>query len=99
MNLVQKSFLSIIAISLLGEISGCSSVEHSSYVQKAGLFPDRNVIYTQGQSMPPLKIPAGVPAIPNDPYYVVPDIDNSQSAIISLLPPGSLAAQKAGQKN
>jgi uncharacterized lipoprotein len=98
MKLVKKLFLGAVAVSILGEITGCSSVTHSSYAQKAGLFPDRNVIYSQGKSVPALQMPAGVPPIPNDPYYVVPDLPNNQAAPVSLLPPGSLAAQKAGQK-
>lgn len=97
MKLVKKLLLSMAIISVVCEVTGCSSVTHSSYAQKAGLFPDRNVIYLQGQSLPPLKMPANVPPIPDDPYYVIPDLPNNQASPVSLLPPGSLAAQKAGQ--
>jgi uncharacterized lipoprotein len=71
-------------------VAGCSSVTQSSVAHKAGLFPDRDNQYLQAKSLPPLKTPPGVPAIPNDPYYIIPPGSQAQSTPVSMLPPGSL---------
>jgi uncharacterized lipoprotein len=86
----------LMVLSITAILMGCSSVTNSSLVQKAGLFPDRENAYLEGRSVPPLKTPADVPAIPNDPYYAIPDASVSSQKPVSLLPPGSLAAKKAG---
>lgn len=71
-------------------IAGCSSVTQSSMVHKAGLFPDRENQYLQAKTLPPLKTPAGVTPIPNDPYYIIPAGSQAPSTPVSMLPPGAL---------
>ncbi|NNM58878.1 MAG: hypothetical protein HKM04_03600 [Legionellales bacterium] len=88
---------SLLVGALLCGLSACSSVTHSSYAQKAGLFPDRDALYLQEKSVPSLQIPNGVAPIPNDPYYVIPSTPNQGGSTVSLLPPGSLAAQNQGK--
>lgn len=87
MYINQKLILVSCSLSILLLTAGCSSVTHSSYAQKAGLFPDRNALYMQGKSLPPLQIPAGVPSIPNDPYYDIPTLPNNTTAPVSIMPP------------
>lgn len=79
---------------VLANLIACSSVTQSSYVQKAGFFPNRDAMYLGGKTMPPLKVPANIPPIPNDPYFDVPALTSTDSGVVSLLPPGSLAATK-----
>lgn len=98
MKLVRKNTGIVLALVLLPLLTACSSVTHSKYAQNAGLFPDRDSLYAQGKSVPPLQVPTGVAAIPNDPYFVIPALADNGSAKVSLLPPGSLAAQKAAAK-
>ncbi len=91
MRIVIKNSIAIAAAVIA---TGCSTVTDSSIAKKAGLFPDRENQYLESHSLPPLKTPAGVPAIPNDPYFAIPDSSASQLKPVSLLPPGSLAAKE-----
>lgn len=85
---ISKKLISVsCSVSILLLTAGCSSVTHSSYAQKAGLFPDREILYMQGKSLPPLKMPAGVSSIPNDPYYDIPELSNNTITPISIMPP------------
>ena len=93
MSIIKKNIPLISGIFvLMSLLTACSSVTQSAYVQKAGLFPDRDAIYMKGQSMPPLTVPANIPPIPNDPYFVIPETSQQTADTVSLLPPGSLAA-------
>ncbi len=93
MKRIKNGLSGLLSGALLIGLSACSSVTHSSYAQKAGLFPDRNALYLQEKSVSSLQIPPGVAPIPNDPYYVIPYTPNQGGTSVSLLPPGSLAAQ------
>ncbi|MBY0545330.1 MAG: hypothetical protein K2Q14_07280 [Gammaproteobacteria bacterium] len=98
MKIIKNSVKGIALLATLIDISACSSVTHSSYAQKAGLFPDRDALYMQGKNLPPLQFPAGSPSISNDPYFVIPSVSPTvANNTVSLIPPGSLAAKNAGQ--
>ena len=93
-RIINRYLRAILGTLVLVNLTACSSVTQSSYVQKAGFFPNRDAMYLAGKTMPPLKIPANVPPIPNDPYFDVPALNSTDSGVVSLLPPGSLAATK-----
>jgi uncharacterized lipoprotein len=80
-------------ISMIGICLGvvaCSSIKGPD-----GVFRDSNADIEKAYSVQPLKIPAGIKPIPSDPYYVVPNAQGVENAkTVSLLPPGSLAAEK-----
>lgn len=74
-------------------VSACSS----SYVRGPnGILRDPNADFQKAYSVAPLKTPPGIKPIPNDPYYVVPDATSIENVKpVSILPPGSLAAEQA----
>ena len=75
---------------------GCSSIQSEG--EKEGVLRNVNADVTQAYSVPPLKTPPGMKPIPYDPYFVVPDTTTLKNVKpVSLLPPGSLAAEQANK--
>lgn len=90
-NFLLKTITFVLATLLFCLTTACSTLKGPE-----GILRDTNAELQSAYSLPPLKTPPGIVAIPSDPYYVVPATETGTQKVtsVSLLPPGSLAAEK-----
>ena len=91
--MLKKIIFSFFICSIL-LVAGCSSIQSEGV--KQGILRDDNTDIAKAYSVAPLKTPPGMKPIPYDPYYVVANAKSVENVKpVSLLPPGSLAAEQA----
>ena len=72
-------------------LAGCLTTTNHQF------FHTNKQAYLQSQETPPLNVPPGLTGSKINNYYVIPSVPGSAAGQVSLLPPGSLAAQKASK--
>ncbi len=75
-------------------LTGCATMgKHNA------LLRNHDDDYLQSKSLAKINVPKGVYFYPADPYYTIPVYAVKSQRQMSLLPPGSLAAQQAIAKS
>lgn len=72
--------------------SGCTRIVDFSKLSSP--IHNRTGEYQKGENYSSLRWPPGIKPLPEDPYYVIPEIPNPEAGAMRLTPPGSLALEK-----
>lgn len=95
---MHKYLKLVLVVTMAINLSACATSR--SLYHKQHLIEDRDTAYLQGKAVPPLKFPSTIkPTLKSDEEIAVgefayPTFNNLPAAPISLVPPGSLAAEK-----
>lgn len=73
-------------------LSACSSLPHNSTY-----FHTNKQSYLNAQNLPETNIPQGLSDSKFNNYYQIPNVPGTVNGPLSLVPPGSLAAQQAAK--
>ena len=89
MRFFMRLILIVLALPIL--LPACS---------KYGLSHNQNKYSEYGKAISPIVVPSGVPAVKQEPYYSVPNVNiDPNQAAVSLVPPGSYLAEQQTLKN